>query len=75
MNFEDLLTPKPYRWPKRGDLPFQKAKSAEAAGTLAPDGFSRAVFIMDGGNPFDSLRPDTSREPVCGKRGLTKPCT
>ena len=32
MNFEDLLTPKPYRWPKRGDLPFQKAKSAEAAG-------------------------------------------
>jgi hypothetical protein len=48
MNFEDLLTPKPYRWPKRGDLPFRKAKSVEAAGTLAPDGLSRAVFIMDG---------------------------
>ena len=26
----------------------KKAKSAEAAGTLAPDGLSRAVFIMDG---------------------------
>ena len=29
-------------------MPFWKAKSAEAAGTLAPDGLSRAVFIMDG---------------------------
>lgn len=48
MNFEDLLTPKPYRWPKSGDLPIRTAKSAEAAGPLAYDGFSRAVFIMDG---------------------------
>ena len=32
----------------KSDLPFWKAKSAEAAGTLAPDGLSRAVFIMDG---------------------------
>jgi hypothetical protein len=48
MSFDDLLTPKPYRWPKRGDLPFQKAKSAEATGTLVADGVSRAVFIMEG---------------------------
>ena len=48
MNFDDLLKPKPYRWPKKGDLPFRKAQSAEATGTLATDGVSRAVFIMDG---------------------------
>ena len=48
MDFDDLLKPKPYRWPKKGDLPFRKAKSAEATGTLATDGVSRAVFIMDG---------------------------
>lgn len=48
MNFEDLLKPKPYRWPKTGDLPFRKAKNSEDAGTLAADEISRAVFIMDG---------------------------
>jgi hypothetical protein len=48
MNFEDLLTPKPSRWPKKGDLPFQKAKRPETAGPLAADGLTRAVLIMDG---------------------------
>ncbi|MBU3891080.1 hypothetical protein [Methylosinus sp. KRF6] len=48
MKFEDLLTPKPYRWPKKGDLPFRKAMTVEAAGNLAADGPSRTVFIMEG---------------------------
>src|ERR1700689_5462168 len=48
MKFEDLLTQKASRWPKKGDLPFRKAKRAESAGHLAADGTTRAVSIMDG---------------------------
>jgi hypothetical protein len=48
MTFEDLLNPKPYRWPKKGDLPFRKAAHPETAGPLASDGLTRAVSIMDG---------------------------
>jgi hypothetical protein len=48
VKFEDLLTPKLARWPKKGDLPFRKAKRAESSGPLATDGITRAVSIMDG---------------------------
>ena len=39
---------KAFAMAERGDLPFRRAKRSEPAGTLAADGFSRAVFIMDG---------------------------
>jgi hypothetical protein len=76
MSFEDLLYPKPYRRPKKGDLPFQEAKRCNAAGTLAADQLARAVFMMDGfmlddfggdystGTPRQSL-PAAGRETPC----------
>ncbi|HEY8095570.1 MAG TPA: hypothetical protein VIE65_05685 [Methylobacter sp.] len=48
MKFESILTHKPSRWPKKGDLPFHEAMRAEAAGRLAADGLTREVSIMDG---------------------------
>ena len=48
MNFDDLLDPQPYRWPKKNDLPFRKAKRPDSAGPLARDGVTRAVSVMEG---------------------------
>jgi hypothetical protein len=46
MTFESILTQKPPRWPRNGDLPFRKASSQEEL--LVTDEISRTVFIMDG---------------------------
>lgn len=48
MTFESILAQEPNRWPKKGDLPFRKARREEAAGRLAADGVTRTVSIMDG---------------------------
>ena len=48
MTFESILTQRRCRWPKKGDLPFRKASRKEAAGSLASDGLTRTVSIMDG---------------------------
>jgi hypothetical protein len=40
--------PRALSMPKKGDLPFRKAKRAEVAGPLAADGLTRTVSIMDG---------------------------
>jgi len=48
MTFESLLTQKPYRWPRKSDLPLRKASHKTAAGPLAADGITRKVFMMDG---------------------------
>ena len=48
MKFESILNQKPYRWPKKGDMPFRKAVCTDAAGQLAADGLNRTVSIMDG---------------------------
>jgi hypothetical protein len=45
---ENILHREPLRWPKKGDLPFRKAKHSEAAGVLGTDGLTRSVSIMDG---------------------------
>jgi hypothetical protein len=47
-NFSDLLTPKPFRWPKKGDLPFRQAKRPDAAAPLEHDHLTRAVWIVRG---------------------------
>lgn len=47
MKFEDIAR-KPYRWPRKGDLPFKQAVRAETAGSLTTDGLTRTVSIMDG---------------------------
>lgn len=48
MSFNDLLSPKPYRWPKEGDRPFRKAESDTVYGPLGAMEACRAVSIMDG---------------------------
>ena len=48
MSFDDLLTPKLYRWPKKGDLPFRGTGNSDVAGPLARDQLTRTVSIMGG---------------------------
>jgi hypothetical protein len=48
MTFENILTQKQFRWPRKGELPFQKSSRDEAAGPLAADGITRTVLIIDG---------------------------
>jgi hypothetical protein len=47
-DFDDLISPKPIRWPKKGDLPLQRAKRTDAAGPLVHDRMTRTVSIMAG---------------------------
>jgi hypothetical protein len=46
--FEELVTPKPSRWPKRGDQPLRKAHANDIAAPLADDRVVREVLMIDG---------------------------
>ena len=43
-----LLTPKPYRWPRKNDLPFRKAKNARSEAPISHDRVTRKVSIIGG---------------------------
>ena len=62
IRFTDLLTREPYRWPKAGDLPFQKATDIETGGQLSSDGFIRGIDMMGGFVQAGTVLADQARD-------------